>query len=298
MQYKTLLLDSSYLAYQMYFSTAFISFDLSGTQMVHGFLAGLIDLNKVYSADSLIIVWDNGHGVKDRLYEHYKKTRGGVLDDEQREDFNEQFERLNSLLVGLGIKCCFAMDVEADDVIAHLCQTRHAKILNRKDLPDNTITVQKPILIVSGDHDLYPLVSTDVSMWKSRKKELYTIDRFREEFSLEPWQYREMLALMGCSSDNVPGARGIGPKYAKRLIDKYGSIDGIEKADDSDPIVARVRKQWDMVKLSYQLVSFVDVDPIVVMQKPNLSKVRKSLFALGMDALITDWAELVQLSKL
>jgi DNA polymerase-1 len=274
------------------------AFDSSGTQLVYGFLSGLIDLNKVYAADTLVIVWDNGHRAKDEMYEHYKEPRGSVLDDDQRADFNKQFDLLNGLLRDLGIKCCFAMDVEADDVIAHLCRDRRAKILNREDLADNTFVVPAPILIVSGDHDLYSLMSDDVSMWKLRKKELYTIDRFREEFSLEPWQYREMLALMGCSSDNVPGVKGIGPKYARKLIAQYGSVDGIKNADDSDTVVARVKKQWDILELSYRLVSFVDVEPVVSVQKPNLSKVRKCLFALGMDSLILDWSEVVRLSEL
>ena len=298
MEYKTLLVDSSYLAYQKYFSSMTIAFNPLGTQLVSGFLSGLVDLNKTFAADTLIVVWDNGHGAKDRLYERYKEHRGSVLDDDQRVDFNKQFDLLNGLLQDLGVKCCFAMDVEADDVIAHLCQVGQAKILNRKDLVDNTFIVQKPILIVSGDHDLYPLVDDDVSMWKSRKKELYTIDRFREEFSLEPWQYKEMLALMGCSSDNVPGVKGIGPKYAKQLIERYGSVEGIKDADDSDTVAARVKKQWDALELSYRLVSFESVKPVVVMQKPNLSKVRKRLFAQNMNSLITDWSEIVHLSEL
>lgn len=298
MEYKTLLVDSAYLAYQMYFSSMAAAFDLSGTQLVYGFLSGLIDLNKTYATDALVIAWDNGHSAKDKLYEHYKEPHGSTLDEDQRKDFNEQFNLLNSLLQELGIKCCFAMDVEADDVIAHLCRGGAAKILNREDLADSTFVVQRPVLIVSGDHDLYSLVADDVSMWKSRKKELYTIDRFREEFSLEPWQYREMLALMGCNSDNVPGVKGIGPKYAKKLIERYGSVEKIKDADDSDTTAARVKKQWEALELSYRLVSFESVEPVVIMQRPDLSKVRKRLFALNMNSLITDWSDVVHLSEL
>lgn len=298
MEYKTLLVDSSYLAYQMYFSTMAAAFDPSGTQLVYGFLSGLIDLNRTYATDALVVVWDNGHRAKDKLYADYKKAHKSVLDEDQRADFNLQFNILNDLLQELGIKCCFAMDVEADDVIAHLCRHSTAHILNREDLADSPFVVQKPILIVSGDHDLYPLVADDVSMWKSRKKELYTIAHFRKEFSLEPWQYRELLALMGCSSDNVPGVRGIGPKYARKLITQYGSVDGIQLADDSDTTATRVKNQWAELKLSYRLVSFEDVEPVVIMQKPDLSKVRKRLFAMRMDSLITSWPEIVHLSEL
>jgi len=298
MEYKTLLVDSSYLAYQMYFSSMAAAFDPSGTQLVYGFLSGLIDLIKSHSTEALVIAWDNGHSAKDKLYEHYKEPHSSTLDEDQREDFNAQFNLLNNLLQELGVKCCFAMDVEADDVIAHLCQHGSAKILNREDLADNTFIVQRPILIVSGDHDLYSLVADDVSMWKSRKKELYTIDRFREEFSLEPWQYKEMLALMGCSSDNVPGVKGIGPKYAKKLIARYGSVENIKDADDSDTTAARVKKQWEALELSYRLVSFESIEPVVIMQKPNLSKVRKRLFALNMNSLIMDWSNVVHLSEL
>lgn len=282
----------------MYFSTMAAAFDPSGTQLVYGFLSGLIDLNRTYATDALVVVWDNGHRAKDKLYADYKKAHKSVLDEDQRADFNLQFNILNDLLQELGIKCCFAMDVEADDVIAHLCRHSTAHILNREDLADSPFVVQKPILIVSGDHDLYPLVADDVSMWKSRKKELYTIAHFRKEFSLEPWQYRELLALMGCSSDNVPGVRGIGPKYARKLITQYGSVDGIQLADDSDTTATRVKNQWAELKLSYRLVSFEDVEPVVIMQKPDLSKVRKRLFAMRMDSLITSWPEIVHLSEL
>jgi len=159
--------------------------------------------------------------------------------------------------------------------------------------------VEKPILILSGDHDLHALLTKDVSMWKPHKDELYTVESFERDFpSLSPSQYREMLALMGCNGDNVSGVRGIGPKYAYNLILRYGSIGNIKIADDPDRLVKLVQSSWSDAELSYRLVSFEEVDPVVVIPIPDLAKVRRHLFAFGMESLIEDWQSVVRLSKL
>jgi len=246
--------------------------------------------------DTLIVALDSGHEAKDRVYAQYKKKRK-PLPEEQQLDFNAQATLLSELLLHLGIKSCFAQGAEADDVIAHLVLKGSARAPEQNGL-FHTVHAHRPILILSGDHDLYPLLSSEVAMWRVRGNVPYTAQDFEEEFSLRPWQYKDMLALMGCSSDNVPGVKGIGPKYASYLVKKYSTIEGIKSASDGDPVAQRVLNSWDAVELSIRLVSYEQIDPVIKVSKPNLSKVRKRLFALGLASLVTDWPDLVDLSRL
>lgn len=289
MEYRTLLVDSSYFAYRVYFSSKLLP-------LAYGFLTGLADLSKRYSVDTLIVVLDSGHEAKDRVYDQYKKKRKHLPEEQQR-DFNAQMVLLDEFLLHLGIKSCSAQGAEADDVIAHLVLNGNAKV-EEQDRSFRTVYAPKPILVLSGDHDLYPLLSSEVAMWRVRGNTPYTAGDFEKEFSLRPPQYKDMLALMGCSSDNVPGVKGIGPKYASYLIKKYSTIEGIKGASDGDPVAQRVLSSWDAVELSLRLVSYEQVDPIIKVSEPNLSKIRKLLFALGLTPLITDWPDLVDLSRL
>lgn len=289
MKYRTLLVDASYLAYRIFFSSKLLP-------LAYGFITGLMDLSKQYSVDTLIVALDSGHKAKDHIYGQYKKARS-KLSEEQRQDFNEQMAFLDEFLSHLGIKRCFAQGAEADDVIAHLVLKGSAKVQGQNGL-SHKVYALRPILILSGDHDFYPLLSAEVSMWRVRGSKPYTEKDFEEEFSLRPKQYTDMLALMGCSSDNVPGVKGIGPKYASYLIKKYSTIEGIKQASDGDPVAQRVQNDWGAVELSYRLVSYEQVDPVIKVDKPNLSKIRKRLFVLGLASLVRNWPDLVNLSRL
>lgn len=291
--YNTLLVDASYLAYRVYFALPELAPGQTSVQMVYGFLTSLIHTVKRFSIKEIIIVWDHGHKLKSNLYTGYKK-KDDVMSHDQRVDFNGQFKLLDNFLVWMGIGGCYQLECEADDVIAHLCQHRWARKAD-----ETNHTVNAPILIFSGDHDLYPLLSKDVAMWKSHKETVYTEDSFEQEFpGLEPWQYQEMQALMGCSGDKVPGVRGVGPKRAMELILKYGGVSKIKGVKDGDRLVKLVQANWDAVELSMQLVAFEPVVPVIIMERPDLSRLRKHFFMLSMDALIENWADIENLSNL
>jgi len=243
--------------------------------------------------EDLIIVWDHGYEKKSELYPGYKK-KDDVMSPAQRADFVAQFKLLDNFLLWLGIKCCYEEGFEADDVIAHLCFVQ--RILRSDGVQHQ---IKRPILIFSGDHDLYPLLAGDVAMWKQHKEILYTAETFQQEFpDLLPEQYQEMQALMGCSGDKVPGVRGIGPKRAADLIRRYGSAAGVRESGDGDRVVKLVQDNWDAVELSAKLVAFEPVSPVIMVEKPDLSRLRKHLFMLYMDGLIEDWVNVEALSKL
>jgi len=88
--------------------------------IAYGYLSGLGDTIRDYNISEVVVAWDQGHRVKDELYPQYKAGRKSNLTDEQREQFNIQFDTLNGILFDLGIRCCYATGYEADDIIAHL----------------------------------------------------------------------------------------------------------------------------------------------------------------------------------
>lgn len=292
-KYNTLLVDASYLAYRIYFALPELAPGQTSVQMVYGFLTNLISTVKRFSIKEVIVVWDNGHGSKSDLYTDYKK-KDDVMSHDQRADFNAQFKLLDNFLVWIGIGGCYQPGYEADDVIAHLCKYRWAR------KADKTYhNIKTPILIFSGDHDFQPLLSGDVSMWKMHKGVVYTEDSFKREFpGLEPWQYQEMQILMGCSGDKIPGVRGIGPKRAAELIRKYDTVNQIKDVTDEDRLVKLVQANWSVVELSAQLIAFESVTPVIILEQPDLSRLRKHFFMLSMDALIEDWADVEGLSNL
>src|SRR5690606_29660853 len=81
--------------------------------------------------------------------------------------------------------------------------------------------------IVSADKDLMQLVGDDVLMWDTMRDRVFGPEEVRERFGVEIPQIRDVLALMGDSSDNVPGVPSVGPKTAKELVSEYGSIQRI-----------------------------------------------------------------------
>ena len=289
-KYRTLIIDASHLAYRIYFAFPEGPIDY---HMVQGFVKSLISANNRFNIEQLIVVWDRGHIFKSQLYPDYKK-KVDSLTESQREDFRSQIQILEELLLDLGIRCAYKEGVEADDVIAHLCIHNYAI----QQGTDKKVSILKPILILSGDHDLHPLLTEDVHLWKPQKENIYTPDSFREEFDLEPGKYHEVQALMGCSGDKVPGVRGVGPKNALNLIRKYGSLQKIKETEETDKILQKVKDNWKDVELSYQLAAFEVNIPKIDAYDADLSRVRKTLLVKGMNLLIEYWNALKELSKL
>ena len=263
--------------------------------MVYGVLNSIRSLISKFSATKLFLTWDRGYVMKKALYPGYKK-KAEVMTVEQREQFTIQFDHLYNFLSCLGVKCCFQDGVEADDIIAFLANKRCIQQQETEDF----ITIVPPIIIVSADHDLYPLLKDDeVVMYKLHRSSIYTASDFRKEFSeLEPIQFTEVQALMGCSGDKVPGVRGIGPKFAVDLIKRYGSVRAIKDTVEEDRLVELVQDRWEDVELSMKLVAFENVEPVLLCQPPNLGKIRKLLYAWELNEFIEDWSFIENLSQL
>ncbi|MHC4320190.1 MAG: DNA polymerase I [Planctomycetota bacterium] len=183
------------------------------TNMTFGFVGILLKLMREYAPDYLAVVIDvsgDKETFRAELYPEYKAHR-----EAPPEDFHPQVERCKQLLETMQIPVIGREGVEADDVIASLVRRLEAK---HEDLD---------IRIVSRDKDLSQLIDERVELFDIHKDELMSPAALFATEGVEPGHVRDILALMGDPTDNVPGVPGIGPKTAAQLILRYGSVDGL-----------------------------------------------------------------------
>ena len=191
------------------------------TNMSFGFVGMLLKLLRGegqvggrpdYIAVALDVSGDRGT-FRSELYPEYKATR-----DAPPDDLMPQVERALALLREIGVPLLGAEGFEADDVIATLASTfseRHPDVRVR---------------IISKDKDLKQLLgegTPPTEMYDIHTDVLITAETLREELGIAPGQVRDMLALMGDTSDNVPGVPGVGPKTAAQLIAEFGTLDAV-----------------------------------------------------------------------
>ncbi|WP_028511047.1 DNA polymerase I [Ruminococcus sp. NK3A76] len=156
----------------------------------------------------------------------YKANRKGMP-----EELAQQMPQIKELLTELGITVVTCEGYEADDILGTL-----SRIAEREG---------GECFIVTGDRDSYQLVTdkTTVRLAATKETKIYTPERIKEEYGVEPLQMIEIKALMGDSSDNIPGVKGIGEKTAVSLIQQAGSVEGLYEQLDEMTLTPSVRKK-------------------------------------------------------
>lgn len=182
------------------------------TNAIYGFINSLLKILHDEKPDYIAVVFDSPQPTfRHKLFEEYKATREKMPDE-----MSAQMPYIFKVLELMQIPTIVKPGFEADDIIGTL-----AKRAEQKDIDT---------YIVSGDKDFMQLVSDRVKIYDSTKtQEPLILDRegVEEKFGVPPELVVDALALMGDSSDNVPGARGIGEKTAISLLKKYGSLQGV-----------------------------------------------------------------------
>lgn len=249
------LLDAMALAYRSHF--IFISRPLlnskgQNTSAAYGFTTALLKLIEDHEIKHLAVVFDALGGppsYRDELYAHYKANRPPMPDD-----LKLNLPWIKEIVEALDVPCIEVPGVEADDVIGTLARKVEGE--------------GGSVVIVSPDKDFRQLLSPHVSIFRPAHRgesfDLATDETFRAEYGLEPEQFIDVLALMGDSSDNVPGVPGIGEKTAIKLLQEYGSVESlIEHAADLKGKKARegLLEHAEAARMSKQLVTILtDVD--------------------------------------
>ena len=245
---KTLyLIDAMSLAYRAHYifiSRPLINSKGQNTSAAYGFTNSLLKLINDQSIEHAAVVFDEGEEdtFRKEIYEDYKAHR-----DPPPDELLENIPYIKEIVEAMDIPVLEVPNVEADDVIGTLAKQAEADGVD--------------VVIVSPDKDFKQLLSEHVSIYKPAKGdqdfEIITDDTFREEHELDPVQFIDMLALMGDSSDNIPGVYGIGEKTAQKLLREYDSVENlIEHADDLSGKRARegMQEHADEAELSKRLV--------------------------------------------
>ena len=245
---KTLyLIDAMSLAYRAHYifiSRPLINSKGQNTSAAYGFTNSLLKLIDDHDIEHAAVVFDEGEEdtFRKEIYEEYKAHR-----DPPPDELLENLPFIKKIVEAMDIPVLEVPNVEADDVIGALATQAE------DDGAD--------VVIVSPDKDFKQLLSEHVSIYKPAKGdqdfEILTDETFREEHELDPAQFIDMLALMGDSSDNVPGVYGIGEKTAQKLLREYHSVENlIEHADDLSGKRARegMQEHAEEAKLSKRLV--------------------------------------------
>ena len=219
---KVILVDGNNLLFRSYYATAY-----SGNLMNNskGFptngLYGLVNmLNKIIKEEKpeyMLVAFDKGKTFRHEKYKSYKEGRIKTPDD-----LLKQFEVAKKLVPLMGIKMYEIDNYEADDIIG----TYSRLVSEDKDFDS---------LIVSSDKDLLQLINKEntVKLLKSKDYIIMDEETFFKEYGITPDKMIDLKGLMGDSSDNIPGVKGIGEKTALKLLQDYGSIEGIYENIDS-----------------------------------------------------------------
>ena len=189
------------------------------TNALYGFLAILFKNIEEIKPDYMLIAFDSKTGANTRkqIYDGYKKSRHGMP-----EELVEQMPEIKEILDAMNIKHIELADFEGDDILGTMAKKFASDEINA--------------YILSGDRDLFQLVQNNIIVRIPRTKagktetEVYDESKIEAEYGLKPTELIELKALMGDSSDEIPGAKGVGPKTATTLLQKYKTIDGIYEA--------------------------------------------------------------------
>ena len=241
------------------------------TNAIFGFAGTLMKLLNDIKAEYIIAAIDMpGETFRNALYADYKGHRRTPPDD-----LVTQIPRIQQLLETLDIPVMGKPELEADDIIASATQ----RILDSPDTQDVHVR------IVSKDKDLEQLLCERVTMFDINKDTVIDVESLMENKGITPNQVIDMLALMGDTADNVPGVEGIGLKTAAKLLQAYGTLEGIY--ENIDQIKGKRRENLEKAQtymsLSRKLVTLkrdADLDftmEIARVKPPNMSKV-KTLF--------------------
>ena len=224
------------------------------THAIYGFLNILERMEKEEQPDAVCVSFDlHGPTFRHLKYEGYKATRHGMPDE-----LRQQMPIIKDVLRAMNIPIYECQGWEADDVIGTV-----GRICSNNDWE---------CVIVTGDRDSLQLIDKNVHVKLVISKPgqttatLYTEEKFREEYGFEPKRLIDLKALMGDSSDNIPGVAGVGPKTATDLLLKFGTLDGVYANLADAAIKPKLREKLEKDKenayLSYELATIVAEAPI------------------------------------
>jgi DNA polymerase I len=253
------------------------------TNAVYGFAQMLVKLLTDYKPAYAAVVFDSPKPTfRHELFAEYKAERPPLPPE-----LIEQIPLVHKLVDAFSVPRLVVDGVEADDVIATLARQAEGKAI--------------PTVIISGDKDLMQLVGPGIRLFDTFKNKVYDRAEVIERWGVPPEQLADMFALMGDSSDGVPGVAGCGEKTAKGLVTQYGDIEKVlaqsdkiptkkVKASLQAPDAAEKLRLWkSLITLRDQEALEVDLESLR-RQRPDLGRLEPLLRELEMNKLLKSLA--------
>lgn len=239
------------------------------TGAMYGVLNMLRSLIMQYEPSHVAVVFDaKGKTFRDELFEAYKSHRPPMPDD-----LREQIAPLHDMVVAMGMPLLSVSGVEADDVIGTLAKQAAAE--------------GRAVLISTGDKDMAQLVTPDITLINTMNNTILGPEEVETKYGVPPSLIIDYLALMGDSSDNIPGVPGVGEKTAQALLQGLGSLDDIYADLDkiaglsfrgAKTLAPKMETNKEMAYLSYTLATIktdVELDctwDSLALTEPDLDK--------------------------
>jgi len=249
------LIDGHALAYRMYFALPLEAFTTQSgepTNATWGFTRTLLELMQAESPPKYLAVsFDLGATFRDELFDDYKGTREKMPDE-----LDVQIGRIKQVIRALNIPILECEGFEADDVLGTIARQMRGQV---------------PVHIITGDRDLLQLVddNTRVELPPRRQgatSEVYDADGVLAYLGVRPDQVVDYKALVGDTSDNIPGVKGIGDKTAVKLLAEYGTLANLyAHLDDlKGALRQKLADGRESAELSYKLARIVTDAPVTV----------------------------------
>ena len=240
-----MVVDGHSLAYRAFFALPVENFttkDNQHTNAIYGFLSMLVNLIKAEQPTHMAIAFDTSrHSFRTDEYPEYKATRS-----ESPQEFKGQIPLLQDCLAAMSIPVLTKEGIEADDILATLSTQGAAQGYE--------------VLVVSGDRDTIQLVTDDVTLLYPSVQGVSQLKRYdpttvQERYGVRPEQYPDIAALVGETSDNLPGVPKVGEKTAVKWLTQFGSLDDlIARADEIKGVVGgNLRDHIDDVRRNRKL---------------------------------------------
>ncbi|HEV8149039.1 MAG TPA: 5'-3' exonuclease H3TH domain-containing protein, partial [Gemmatimonadales bacterium] len=289
------LVDGHALIYRAFFALIARPLRTSrgeNTSAAWGIVNFLLRLQSKYQPDYLVWVLDAGDSFRTQRYPEYKSTRA-KLGEELQADFALALEQVSALLAAFRVPVLAVPGYEADDVIATLARRESA--------------AGRQVVIVSGDKDFHQLVGPRIALLNPGRGgpagvEEHWVDERNatERLGVDPRQVPDYLALVGDSSDNVPGVRGIGEKGAVQLLQQYGDLEtllaraaelpGKRAREALQQQVAEARLSLELVTLKTDVPFSLELEEALT-REPDRAALLKQLARLEFHTLAKRLAE-------
>lgn len=234
-QPRLFLIDGHALAYRTYFaltgaggSQRWITQSGEPTAGTYGFVSSLLRLLEEETPEFLAVSFDTGPTFRDEFYEEYKATR-----DKMPDDLRIQIERIREIVSAFGIPILEAEGYEADDVLGTVANAAADQGVH--------------VTILTGDRDLLQLADENITIRLAGQRlseaEDYGPEEVKRKYDLAPSRLIDFKALIGDTSDNIPGVRGVGEKTALKLLKQYENLDAIY--ENLEAVATRFRNKLE-----------------------------------------------------